>query len=182
MSFCIESDELSYDKKSVYCFLKIILDEIRMLHSFNRIKVFSDGCGSQFKNKFILRSIPQFVKEFGVNCFEWNFFATSHGKGAVGGVGAVVKRKVWQLVRSQNLILKDAQDFHILAKAHISGISLIYVPKNDIASKTQEISQNWLNVKNIPGVKSNHYFASHSSDPTIKMGRTAESIKYKIKN
>lgn len=48
--------------------------------------------------------------------FRMEFFATSHGKGAVDGVGAVVKRKVWQLVKAQNLILKNARDFHKLAK------------------------------------------------------------------
>lgn len=70
---------------------------------------------------------------------------------------------------------------HFTLQIDINGNSLIYVTKSDIKTTTQEIAQNWLNIKNIPGVKSNHYFVGHSNDPTIEMARTAGSIKYKIK-
>lgn len=140
-SFAIISDQLTHNKYDVYCFLSILIKNIQKHHSVSKIRVFSDGCGSQFKNKFILRSIPKFKNEFGVNHFEWNFFATSHGKGAVDGVGAIVKRKVWQLVRAQNLILKDAHDFYRPAKSNIDGVKLIYVTENDIKTTTQYLGE-----------------------------------------
>lgn len=114
-----------------------------------------------------------------VNHFEWNFFATSHGKGAVDGVGAIVKRKVWQLVRAQNLILKDAHDFYRLAKSNIDGVKLIYVTENDIKTTTQYLGEKWLNIKNITGVKSHHHFSSLNEN-FIEMTRTAVSPKHKL--
>ena len=33
----------------------------------------------------------------------WNFFATSHGKGAVDGVGGVLKRRAWNKVKARQI-------------------------------------------------------------------------------
>lgn len=45
-----------------------------------------------------------------------NYFATSHGKGAMGGIGGTVKRLVWNAVMSGNSnIVYDAQSFFQVA-------------------------------------------------------------------
>jgi len=41
----------------------------------------------------------------------WNFFATSHGKGAVDGAGGTIKRLVWMQVLSRKTIVKDANTY-----------------------------------------------------------------------
>lgn len=41
----------------------------------------------------------------------WNFFATSHGKGSVDGIGAVVKNRVRRLVKSRHAIVHCSNDF-----------------------------------------------------------------------
>jgi len=46
---------------------------------------------------------------FGCEELEWNYFATSHGKGAVDGVGAVVKRKVWQIQKMRQATVEQAR-------------------------------------------------------------------------
>ena len=39
------------------------------------------------------------------------FFAPSHGKGAVDGIAAVVKRNVWNLVQARKATVQDAGNF-----------------------------------------------------------------------
>ena len=41
----------------------------------------------------------------------WNFFATSHGKGAVGGVGGVLKRRAWNKVKARQVVIRNAAEF-----------------------------------------------------------------------
>lgn len=53
--------------------------------------IFSDGQSSQFKNKYILSILSKLAKIVQV---QWNYFATSHGKGVVDGIGGTIKRLV----------------------------------------------------------------------------------------
>ena len=41
----------------------------------------------------------------------WNFFATSHGKGAVDGVGGVLKRRAWNKVKARQVVIRTAAEF-----------------------------------------------------------------------
>ena len=65
---------------------------------------------SQFKNRCTLSNFCFLSKDFGLQG-EWFFFATSHGKGVVDGVGAVVKRAVWSQVKQRKAEISDARDF-----------------------------------------------------------------------
>lgn len=126
-----------------------------------------------------MSSIPHFKKEFHVSHFEWNFFATSHGKGAVDGIGAIVKRKIWQMVKAQNLILNNAHDFYKLAKMNINGIYILYVSSRYIKNTTGFLSKIWANIKSIPGIKTSHYFSSFHEN-VLEIALTAQSSKHKI--
>ena len=42
--------------------------------------------------------------------FRWNFFATSHGKGAVDGVGGVLKRRAWNKVNARQVVIQNAAE------------------------------------------------------------------------
>ena len=41
----------------------------------------------------------------------WNFCATSHGKGAVDGIGGVLKRTAWNKVKARQVIIRNAAEF-----------------------------------------------------------------------
>jgi hypothetical protein len=61
-------------------------------------------------------------EDFKLEKLNWTFFATSHGKGAVDGIGFAVKRFTWNQVRSKKLIIRNASDFVQLCKeAHDLG-------------------------------------------------------------
>lgn len=178
-SFAITSNELAHNKYDVYCFLSLIIKKLKKKHPISKIFIFSDGCASQFKNKFIMSSLPHFRKEFNVSHFEWNFFATSHGKGAVDGIGAVLKRKVWQMVKCKNLILNNAHDFFKLARKNIPSIYILYVSSTYIRNTTSSLLERWAHVSSIPGIKSNYYFASYEENALL-MAFTADSKIKKI--
>ncbi|CAN0005755.1 unnamed protein product, partial [Choristocarpus tenellus] len=50
----------------------------------------SDGCRSQFKNRWQMRWVSQSLAWMGISV-EHNFFASCHGKSMSDGLGAVVK-------------------------------------------------------------------------------------------
>ena len=57
------------------------------------IDIWSDGPSSQFKNKYIATLLPFFEQRKEIT-IKWNYFATSHGKGPVDGVGGILKQFV----------------------------------------------------------------------------------------
>lgn len=96
------------------------------------VNIWSDGPSNQFKNKFIAAIIPVFEHKFGVT-IRWNFFATSHGKSCIDGIGAAVKSKVKQLVLAREVIVNDTKDFvAAFKKDSQSKIDLIELNDADI--------------------------------------------------
>ena len=57
--------------------------------------MWSDGPSSQFKNQFNFTTLL-FHEHNHQALADWNFFATSHGKGGNDGVGGDVKNAVWR--------------------------------------------------------------------------------------
>ncbi len=64
----------------------IILDVKKDCRDVESIAFFSDGAASQFKQRFLFHNIIYLEEVYGIKT-TWNFFATSHGKGAVDGTG-----------------------------------------------------------------------------------------------
>lgn len=58
------------------------------------LEFFSDGAASQFKQHYLFSNLGWFKESYSLDELTWNFFATSHGKGAVDGVGGAIKRLV----------------------------------------------------------------------------------------
>lgn len=130
------SNNTDHSKYSTVAYLyKILLQlpkEIRLL------KVWSDGPSSQFKNKFIGAVIVLFESLFPIKII-WNFFATSHGKGSVDGIGAVVKNKVRRMVNSRKAIVNDADDFVAAYQTEDSLIEVTLVTRQEINDINAEL-------------------------------------------
>ena len=73
---------------------------------------------ANLKNKFIANTFPWLCEKHSIN-IERHFFATSHGKGCVDGVGGTVKRHVAQKVIQRKAVVKDAQSFYDCTKEFI---------------------------------------------------------------
>ncbi|GFR80390.1 (S)-beta-bisabolene synthase [Elysia marginata] len=99
-SYAVISDENRHYKFSVVTFNKAILNHATTQGVvIDKFHFFSDGAGSQFKNRFTLPTLvdTSFIHS-DIKAAYWNFFATAHGKGACDGVGATVKRAVWRRI------------------------------------------------------------------------------------
>ena len=88
------------------------------------VSFFSDGAASQFKQRFLFHNITYFEADYGLKV-TWNFFATSHGKGAVDGIGGNVKRLVWNAVRA-GAFVTNAQSCATEAANRVHGTNIIY--------------------------------------------------------
>lgn len=180
-SFAVISDRLTHNKFDVNCFISKIISILKNKYkAITSIYMFSDGSSSQFKNKFIISVIPRLAADFHCSILQWNFFATSHGKGAVDGVGAVVKRKVWQIVKATNIVLGDAPSFYECATNNINGVNILYISGKEIDSFSNQLVEIWQNVPNIKGIKSFHSF-SYCDNQFIEASRTAYTVKKKLK-
>ena len=95
LSYVIISDCLHHDTISVFLFQKCFIAFLKaFLHGenqLNKIKYFSDGASSQYKNQKNFHNLCLHESDFGIPA-EWHYSATSHGKGACDGIGGTVKR------------------------------------------------------------------------------------------
>lgn len=129
VSFAVVSDRLSHDKYTAAVMLETIIDQIktRMATTLTHIDIFSDGAAQHFKQKFMLTCMKK-TKGLIIN---WHFFATSHGKVAVDGVGGTVKRLVHRAILSRKYLLKSAADYAACAK-DLTKIQIIHVSDVEI--------------------------------------------------
>lgn len=111
-SYAFASDDRDHNKHSVSVFLEIVLKRVAKENpNVTHIHIFSDGPSSQFKNKYIVYLLKKLQEMCGLE-LNWHYFASSHGKGAVDGVGGTVKRSVWNAVATRKVpMVIDAQSF-----------------------------------------------------------------------
>ena len=94
----------------------------------NTINIFSDGPSSQFKQKYLFSNLWSWEEEHDA-ILKWNFFATSHGKGVVDGIGGTVKRAVWRHVKSDQVHICTPQEYARVAQERCPNIHIEYVSR-----------------------------------------------------
>ena len=81
------------EEELLYLLVMILTTILTTENGIKKADIFSDGPSSQFKNQYILSYLPSAYKRHHLDSLNWNFFATSHGKGAVDGVGGDGEKK-----------------------------------------------------------------------------------------
>ena len=94
------SDNNDHDKTMVVPYTAYVLNYIKEYFGDNvrDIEIWTDGPSSQFQNKYFFRFIGIALPQLIAYKVFWNYSATSHGKGAVDGVGGTIKRVVTRKV------------------------------------------------------------------------------------
>ena len=111
------SDELTRDKNTIYFYNKFIINHLKQTGvPITHVHYWSDGPSSQFKNQYNFINILFHKEDYGSTA-DWNFFATSHGKGENHGVGGDVKNAVWRKVLQQKEVVGDLASFVRVAKS-----------------------------------------------------------------
>ena len=108
----IASDNLNHSKDTIVAYVDFLLDNIPS--TTKSVSIWSDGPSSQFKNRFIAAALKNLQDKHTIQ-ITWNFFATSHGKAPIDGIGGAVKRQVWSAVKTRKHIVRDAKSFVVAA-------------------------------------------------------------------
>ncbi len=159
-SYAIVSDDHTHEKKSVAVFMDRVLSIFvkEKNPEVNEVHIFSDGPSSQFKNKYIVRLLQTFQKNLGGRIL-WHYFATSHGKGAVDGVGGTVKRTVWSAVSTRKVqSVTSAKSFADVAQqfCQSTGITLITKEAVEKGSKRLNLEKVFNHAETVPGISKFH--------------------------
>ena len=110
-SILILSDDLNHTKQCVYTYMQYIFNYLKSkCPNMKVFDIFSDGASSQFKQKYLFSNLYSWEQEHDFK-IRWNFFATSHGKGVVDGIGGTVKRAVWRHIRSDQAHVTNVKEY-----------------------------------------------------------------------
>ena len=161
-SVCIISDHMRHDSTTVYAFIKVLIRDIKQNHpQVAHIKYFSDGSGAQYKNYKNFSNLCHHQDDFGISA-EWNFFATSHGKGPCDGVGGVVKRLATRysktLIKSGKDRLLTAKQLYEFANENIQGVKVFWVSSGDVEQAANSLTSRFLDAPKVPGCRDQHWF------------------------
>ena len=126
--YCVILDHLLHDQNAVHCFISLVIPKICTRNPrINRIKYFSDGAVSEYKNFKSLINLMYHEHDFNLKA-EHHFFATSHGKSPCDGIGGTIKREAANAslrAAVTNQILTPEQLF-LWAKENINGVIMYY--------------------------------------------------------
>lgn len=156
-SIVIISDELQHTKLGVHAFMSHIFAKLQEKHpSIKHIDVYSDGASSQFKQRFLFSNLFGWQQQFGIK-LQWHFFATSHGKGVVDGIGGTVKRSVWRYVRSGKVQASTPKAFFDAAVARNPEITVNFITKESIHQSKEVLEAQWSDTTPVANTHKLHF-------------------------
>ena len=159
-SYCVISDSKDHSTASVYAFQKALLKELRAkLPLLKKIHYFTDGCAGQYKNKFNFINLCHHSSDFNIDA-EWNFFATSHGKGPCDGIGASVKRCTAKASLQRPILaqITTAKDMFEYCRSEINfpNIKMLFVSDEEIRISKQSLQERFALAVTIKGTQRLH--------------------------
>ena len=100
----------------MFVFIQRIINHLKQKDDcIEQLDVFTDGASSQLKQRFLFSNLYAWEEEHGFKIKNGIFFATSHGKGVVDGLGGTVKRAVWRHVRSGHAHVNNPEEYAAVA-------------------------------------------------------------------
>ena len=162
LSFVIISECNIHDTVAVHLFQKHLInflkEKISTVGSIHKIIYFSDGCAGQYKNCKNFLNLCHHREDFGIEA-EWNFFATSHGKGPCDGVGGTVKRIAAKasLQRPYDEQILTAEQLYTFASENIVNIKCHFSTNKEHEEESQLLQERHLNARTIAGTQKLHH-------------------------
>jgi hypothetical protein len=155
-SIVLVSDNLDHGKVSVFCYMDTIFKALKADYpEIEEINVFSDGAGSQFKQCFLFSTLYLYEKNHSVQVV-WNYFATSHGKGVVDGIGGSVKGYVYRRILSGSSTVKNGKEFAQVA-AHLNQkVCVDYIPMEKFVANQPMLEKWWNSVETVANTHQIH--------------------------
>ena len=141
-----------------------VLAELITEEAVTNVDIFSDGSSSQFKNQYVFNFLSALRELHKLESLNWHFFATSHGKGAVDGIGGTVKRNVWMETLSRKAVVNTLEDFCKVSAEKEQSVCVIPVPVESIQTCASEIGleESFASSSAVKGIKKIHHVAALS--------------------
>lgn len=155
-SIVLVSDNLDHTKVSVFKYMDTILTLLKHEHkNIKIVNVFSDGAASQFKQRYLFANLQVFEEDHDIK-IKWHFFATSHGKGVVDGIGGTVKRSVWRYVKTGAVNVNTPEMFAKVAAERNPNVHIEFVSNENIEKNRTTLEEYWADTLPIPNCLSLH--------------------------
>ena len=105
----------------------------------------------------------------------WKYFATSHGKGVVDGIGGRAKSLVRQkiMTKGEATTVQSAVEFADLVTKLMPSTKTIYISKEEIDTSTREANL-WSDARSIPGIKKIHKIQACYQESLVKFWNTSD--------
>ena len=160
-SFVVVTDYMHHDKyMSMIATIKILKELIIKYPTVNTLHLFSDGAAQHFKQRFFFNGVTMLPTILGKEQLKitYDFSATSHGKGAVDGIGGSAKRGVMAKVLSRQEIVKTAADFALTGAAACPGIRFIHVSKEEVEDYMADLDDiAFVGARHLAGIRNVHH-------------------------
>ena len=156
------SEKVSHDASSVHLFNTKLIQFLKNkfgAENVKKIKYFSDGAASQYKNKYNFANLMNHTNDFGVKV-EWNFFATSHGKGACDGLAGSVKRQAYRasLQRDNSNHITTPLSFFQWAEKSFKKVNFVFCSQNDHDLHEEKYKERFNRAVTIKNTRQFHYY------------------------
>ena len=181
-SYIYISDVLKHDHTAVHTMMSDLVPNLKdtLPHPLHKVHYFTDGCAGQYKSYKALNNLIYHKQDFGVDAV-WHYFATSHGKSACDGIGAVVKyqarRASLQRVSSNQIL--TARDLFNFSKESITKVNTLWLDGSEVSKHEAQQEKRHANAPSVPGIRNHHSFRcadkvlfgsrTSTSAPTIKI-------------
>ena len=150
--------------------------------------IWSDGPSSEFKNKLMVNFLQSHSQKH-KPAFLWKYFATSHGKGVVDGIGGKAKTLVWAKVMSKGMTELVIKWFSKAAEQLLNKTEVIHTSQEEISSKISVIDWSLIKSQWLGVGKNNIHIVTSNNGNTVqafwwwKSGRILQDRwKHKVGN
>lgn len=161
-TYLICSDTPEKGKNTIYAFVNALYETIPQDDAIQIETIFTDGPSSEFKNKYMIKVLNGLTNLYG-KPFEWKYFATSHGKGVVDGIGGRAKSLVRTkcLSKSETTCVQSSTDFFKVVQEMMPRTKVIHISKQEIEEITRRDNP-WEQIPDAPGIRKVHHIRTAS--------------------
>lgn len=159
LNFVVFSEYENHDATGVHLYNSKLIQFLKDKFGERNVKkiiYFSDGAGSQYKNRFNFLNLLFHETDFHVPA-EWHFFATAHGKGACDGIGGCVKRNAYR-ASLQDKSIVTTQELFEWAKSYFKKIEFNFCSLDEYKRHEEYLKERFSTAKTINGTRAFHSF------------------------
>ena len=135
--FVIISDSSDHSRIAAHTCISRVVRELKRIYGYvDHVHLWSDGCASQFRSRFVFQLTNHFPYEI-----TRYYNERHHGKGPMDGIGGSVKNFVFRAVLSNKVVINTPEEFAIYADSNIKGISCIFLSEEEMILEPREIGE-----------------------------------------